>query len=55
MTNPQLSSGAATSDIAFTPSVKAIQARKGSREAYARMERGGGWANAIDAEASSTR
>ncbi len=39
-----------TSDIAFTPRVKAIQARKGSREAYARMERGGGWSNAIDAE-----
>jgi hypothetical protein len=42
--------GAATSDIAFTPSVKAIQARKGSREAYARMERGGGWSQTIDAE-----
>jgi predicted pyridoxine 5'-phosphate oxidase superfamily flavin-nucleotide-binding protein len=42
--------GAATSDVAFTPSVKAIQARKGSREAYARMERGGGWSQTIDAE-----
>jgi predicted pyridoxine 5'-phosphate oxidase superfamily flavin-nucleotide-binding protein len=42
--------GAATSDIAFTPSVKAIQARKGSREAYARMERAGGWSQTIDAE-----
>jgi predicted pyridoxine 5'-phosphate oxidase superfamily flavin-nucleotide-binding protein len=28
--------------------VKAVQARKGSREAYARMERGGGWAAEID-------
>ncbi len=37
------------SDIAFTPSVKAIQARKGSREAYAHMEQRGGWSNAIDA------
>ena len=27
-----------SSDIAFTPSVKAIQARRGSREAYARMD-----------------
>lgn len=32
-----------SSDIAFTPTVKAIQTRKGSRAAYARMERNGGW------------
>ena len=38
------------SDIAFTPSVKAIQSRKGSRSAYARMEAQGGWATAISAE-----
>src|SRR4029078_1791385 len=31
------------SDVAFTPAVKAIQTRKGSRKAYARMEEGGGW------------
>jgi len=31
------------SDIAFTPSVKAIQERKGSRAAYCRMEEGGSW------------
>src|SRR5947209_7386755 len=31
------------SDIAFTPAVKAIQERKGSRPGYARMERGHGW------------
>lgn len=42
--------GTATSDIAFTTSVKAIQVRKGSRDAYARMERGGGWSQTIDAE-----
>lgn len=36
------------SDIAFTPAVKAIQERKGSRGAYARMERGAGWSAAID-------
>ena len=38
------------SDIAFTPSVKAIQARKGSRDAYARMEHRGGWSRGIDPE-----
>ena len=38
------------SDIAFTPSVKAIQSRKGSRSAYARMESRGGWATAITEE-----
>jgi len=38
------------SDIAFTPAVKAIQARKGSRAAYARMEDGQGWSTAITPE-----
>jgi uncharacterized protein len=32
-----------SSDIAFTASVKAVQARRGSREAYARMEARGGF------------
>jgi len=36
------------SDVAFTPSVKAIQARRGSRDAYARMEAGRGWSTTID-------
>lgn len=35
------------SDVAFTPTVKAIQARKGSRHAYARMEEGDGWGTTI--------
>lgn len=35
------------SDVAFTPAVKAIQSRKGSRENYARMEEGEGWATTI--------
>jgi uncharacterized protein len=35
------------SDLAFTPAVKAIQARKGSRHAYARMEQGSGWQTTI--------
>ena len=32
-----------SSDVAFTPSVKAVQARKGSREAYRRVEERGAW------------
>lgn len=39
-----------TSDIAFTDSVKAIQTRKHSRQAYARMERRSGWPTEISAE-----
>lgn len=39
-----------TSDVAFTPAVKAIQARKGSRHGYARMEQSGGWQAAINDE-----
>ncbi len=38
------------SDIAFTPAVKAIQNRKGSRSSYARMERGEGWQTAVTPE-----
>jgi predicted pyridoxine 5'-phosphate oxidase superfamily flavin-nucleotide-binding protein len=37
-----------SSDVAFTPAVKAIQARKGSREAYAHVEARGGWRTEID-------
>jgi hypothetical protein len=37
-----------SSDVAFTPAVKAIQARKGSREANARVEQSGGWRTEID-------
>jgi len=36
-----------TSDVAFTPTVKAIQSRKGSRDSYARVEQRGGWRAAI--------
>ena len=35
------------SDVAFTPSVKAIQTRKGSRHGYARMEERGSWQTRI--------
>jgi len=41
---------APASDVAFTPTVKAIQARKGSREAYARMDAHGGWPTTVDDE-----
>jgi predicted pyridoxine 5'-phosphate oxidase superfamily flavin-nucleotide-binding protein len=37
-----------SSDVAFTPAVKAVQARKGSREAYARVEQNGAWRTEID-------
>ncbi len=37
-----------SSDVAFTPAVKAIQTRKGSREAYAQVERNGAWRTEID-------
>lgn len=36
-----------SSDVAFTPSVKAVQTRKGSREACARMEERGGFETRI--------
>lgn len=35
------------SDVAFTPAVKAVQTRKGSREAYTRVEQNG-WRTEID-------
>ena len=38
------------SDIAFTPSVKAIQEQKGSRQQYARMEERDGWEDTITQE-----
>ncbi|MDA0306066.1 MAG: pyridoxamine 5'-phosphate oxidase family protein [Proteobacteria bacterium] len=36
-----------SSDIAFTPAVKVIQERKGSRQGYARMEAKAGWQNTV--------
>ena len=38
------------SDIAFTPTVKAVQVQHGSRDAYARMERERGWEQTITPE-----
>jgi predicted pyridoxine 5'-phosphate oxidase superfamily flavin-nucleotide-binding protein len=37
-----------SSDVAFTPAVKAVQARKGSREMFAEVEENGGWRTEID-------
>ena len=37
-----------SSDVAFTPAVKAIQVRKGSRKAYAHVEQNGGWRTEVD-------
>jgi uncharacterized protein len=36
------------SDVAFTPAVKAIQTRKGSRDAYAEIEEHAGWTTEIN-------
>jgi uncharacterized protein len=36
-----------STDIAFTPTVKAIQAERGSRANYARMEEKGGWKTTV--------
>ncbi|WP_339726857.1 pyridoxamine 5'-phosphate oxidase family protein [uncultured Gimesia sp.] len=38
------------SDIAFTPSVKAIQSSKGSRSVYAKVEQGYGWQTEVTTE-----
>jgi predicted pyridoxine 5'-phosphate oxidase superfamily flavin-nucleotide-binding protein len=35
------------SDVAFTPAVKAVQTRKGSRASYARMEENGSWETTV--------
>jgi predicted pyridoxine 5'-phosphate oxidase superfamily flavin-nucleotide-binding protein len=39
-----------SSDVAFTPAVKAIQARKGSRQSYARLEESGSWKTCITSD-----
>ncbi|WP_338695083.1 pyridoxamine 5'-phosphate oxidase family protein [Bradyrhizobium sp. 26S5] len=36
------------SDVGFTPAVKAIQTRKGSRDTYAEVEEHGGWRTEVD-------
>jgi predicted pyridoxine 5'-phosphate oxidase superfamily flavin-nucleotide-binding protein len=39
-----------SSDVAFTPSVKGVQARKGSRRAYERVEAGDSWKTHVTSE-----
>jgi predicted pyridoxine 5'-phosphate oxidase superfamily flavin-nucleotide-binding protein len=48
--NTESGMNAPSSDIAFTPTVKAIQARRGSREAYERLEQRGGFRQGITPE-----
>ena len=43
-----------SSDIAFTPTVKAIQSRKGSRQSYGRLEERGGWPTRITPDLPET-
>ena len=38
------------SDIAFTPAVKALQTKHGSRAAYQKMEIKGGWQNTVTSQ-----
>lgn len=40
--------GSYSSDVGFTPAVKQIQARKGSRATYAEVEAHGGWQTEVD-------
>lgn len=44
---------APASDVAFSPSVKAAQTKRGSRAAYAKMEAGEGWAREITPDLES--
>jgi predicted pyridoxine 5'-phosphate oxidase superfamily flavin-nucleotide-binding protein len=37
-----------SSDVAFSPAIKAIQTRKGSRHGYERVEQDGGWRTEVD-------
>jgi len=41
---------APSTDVAFSPAVKSVQTRRGSRDAYTRLEAKGGWATKIDAD-----
>jgi predicted pyridoxine 5'-phosphate oxidase superfamily flavin-nucleotide-binding protein len=46
---PMSDTNSFSSDVAFTPAVKAIQSVKGSRQAYAQVEQNGGWRTEVDA------
>jgi len=42
-----------SSDVAFTPAVKAIQAKRGSRAGYAKREEKGGWRTTVTPDLAS--
>ena len=42
-----------SSDVAFSPSVKAVQTRKGSRNGYRKMEERGGWRTTVTPDLAS--
>ncbi len=43
-----------SSDVAFTPRVKEIQAQRGSRAAYAHQEQNGGWPTTVTPDLAAT-
>jgi predicted pyridoxine 5'-phosphate oxidase superfamily flavin-nucleotide-binding protein len=45
-----MSTKAPSSDVAFTPAVKAVQERRGSRKAYRHIEEKGGWRTTVTPE-----
>ena len=47
MSPDPLDTPAPISDVAFTPAVKALQTRHGSRAAYEKMESKGGWTDVV--------
>jgi predicted pyridoxine 5'-phosphate oxidase superfamily flavin-nucleotide-binding protein len=53
MSSRKASPAAPTSDVAFTDRVKAVQTRLGSRSAYARMEREGGFETEISGDVAA--
>jgi len=45
----------APADVVFSPAVKTIQTRKGSRESYAHVEQGRGWRSKVDEDLAAGR
>ena len=50
MSDHEHDNGRPASDVAFTPAVKAVQERLGSRKSYARVEQGAGWPSTVTDE-----
>ena len=51
MSDPSVSTP--TTDVAFSPAVKAVQTKRGSRQAYERVEARGGWSNEVTPDLAS--